>query len=85
MVAKMGPDPLDNEFQIERIGENAFGAFSMRKWNSDDVTLARCEEPAIPQSDTADGVLRRLGQYLRLRLYWADEQLEPFFTERHEI
>lgn len=85
MVAKMGPDPLDNEFYIECIGENAFGTFSMRKWDSDDVTLTRCEEPAIPQSDTAGGVLHSLGQHLRLRPYWAHEQLEPFFPERRDI
>ena len=85
MVAKMGPDQLDNEFHIERTGENAFGAFSMRKWSSDDVALTRCEEPAIPQPDTADGVLRSLGQYLRLPPYWAHEQLEAFFPERRDI
>lgn len=85
MVAKMGPDPLDNQFYIERIGENTFGAFSMRKRDSDDVTLTRCEESTIPQSDTADGVLYSLGHYLRLRPYWAHEQLEPFFPERRDI
>jgi hypothetical protein len=81
----MGPGPLDNQFHIERLDENAFGAFSMRRWDSDAVTLTRCEEPGIPQSDTADGVLRSLGAYLRLRPYWALEQLEPLFTERREF
>jgi hypothetical protein len=85
MVAKMGPEPLDNQFHIERRAGNAFIVFSMRQWDSDAVTLTRCEEPDIPQSDTADGVLRRLGQYLRLRPYWAHEQLEPFFPERRDI
>jgi len=85
MVAKMGPDPLDNQFHIERIGENTFRAFSMRKRDFDDLALTRCEESSIPQSDTADGVLRSLGLYLRLRPYWAHEQLEPFFPERRDI
>jgi hypothetical protein len=85
IVARMGPDPLDNQFHIERTGENSFGAFSMRQWDSDAVTLARCEEPDIPRSDTVDGVLRSLGRYLRLRPYWAHEQLEPFFTERRDL
>jgi hypothetical protein len=85
MVARMGPDPLDNQFFIERIGPTAFGAFSMRKRDSDAVTLTRCEEPTISQSDTADGALRALGQYLRLRPYWAHEQLEPLFPERRDI
>lgn len=85
MVAKMGPDPLDNQFHIERTGENTFGAFSMRKQNSDAITLTRCEEPAIPQSDTAGGALYGLGQYLRVRPYWAHAQLEPFFPERRNI
>jgi hypothetical protein len=85
MVAKLGPDHLDNQFHIERIGESAFAAFSMRKWSSDDVTLTRCEEPTIPQSDTVEGMLRSLGQYLRLRPYWAHDQLEPFFPERRDI
>jgi len=85
MVAKMGPDPLDNQFHLERIDDSLFGAFSMRKWDSDAVSLTRCEERDVPQSNTADGVLRSLGQYLRLRPYWAHEQLEPFFPERRDI
>jgi hypothetical protein len=85
MVAKMGPDPLDNQFYIERIGPNTFGAFSMRQWDSDAVTLTRSEETTIPQSDTAEGVLRSLGLYLRLRPYWAHDQLQPFFPERRDI
>jgi hypothetical protein len=85
MVAAMGPDPLDNQFHIERLGQNAFGAFSMRKRDSDAVTLARCEEPTISQSDTAEGVLASLGQYLRLRPYWAHEELGPFFPEHRDV
>jgi hypothetical protein len=85
VVARMGPDPLDNQFCIERCGASTFGAFSMRKRDSDAVTLIRCEEPTIPESDSADGVLRSLGLYLRLRPYWAHEQLEPFFPERRDI
>jgi hypothetical protein len=54
------------------------------KWESDDVTLTRCSEDDVGQSDNADGVLRGLGSMLRTRPYWAHEQLEPFFTERRE-
>lgn len=85
MVAKMGPNPLDNEFHIERLSEDTYDAFSMRKATSDDIALTRCEETTIAQSDTADGVLRSLGQYLRLRPYWAHGQLDPFFPERRDI
>jgi hypothetical protein len=85
MVAKMGPGPLDNQFHVERIGQDAFGAFSMRKHDSEATVLTRCEEPTIPHSETAATVLRNLGQYLRLRPYWAHEQLEPLFPERRDI
>jgi hypothetical protein len=77
MVAKMGPDPLDNQFHIERTGEGSFGVFSMRKQDSDGIPLTRCEEPAIPPSDNAGDALCGLGQHLRLRPYWAHEQFEP--------
>ena len=33
----------------------------------------------------ADGELRGLGQYLRLRPYWTHEQLEPYLPERRDI
>jgi hypothetical protein len=85
MVAKLGPDPLDNQFYLERTGEQSFGAFSMRKRNSEAVTLTRCEEPEIPPSGTADAVISSLGRYFRLSPYWAHEQLAPFFTERRDI
>jgi hypothetical protein len=85
LVARMGPGELDNQFFIERTGESSFRAFSMRKWNSDAVTLTRCEEPTIPESETAGGLLRSLGRDLGLRPYWAHEQLDPFFSERRNI
>lgn len=83
MVAKMGPGPLDNQFHIGRTGESSFDVFSMRKQDSDAITLTRCEEPTIPPSDTAGDALYGLGQYLRP--YWAHEQLKPFFPERRDI
>jgi hypothetical protein len=85
IIARMGPDPLDNQFHIERSGPDAFSAFSLRKADSDAVTLTRSEEPSVARSGTVEGVLRSLGQYLRIRPYWAHEQLDPFFTERRDI
>ena len=84
MVAAMGPDSLDNQFWIELGADGKYGAFSMRKWDSDAATLARCSEDDVGQWDTADGVLRGLGGMLRTRPYWAHEQLDPYFTERRE-
>lgn len=85
MVAKMGPNALDNQFWIERIDETTYGAFSMRKWDSDAATLTRCEEESIGKFDTADGVLRSLGKFLRLAPNWAHEQLDPYFPERRGL
>ena len=84
MVAKMGPGSLDNQFWIELNDCGVYGAYSMRKWESDAVALTRCTEDDIGQWDTADGILRNMGSYLRTRPYWAHEQLEPYFTERRE-
>jgi hypothetical protein len=84
MVAAMGPDALDNQFWIELADDGMYGAFSMRKWESEDVTLTRCAEDDVDQSNTPDGVLRGLGGMLRTRPYWAHEQLDPYFTERRE-
>lgn len=58
---------------------------TLARRHCDAVALTRCEEPTIAQSDTAGGVLHGLGQYLRLRPYWAHEQLGPFFPERRDI
>lgn len=84
MVATMGPDLLDNQFWIELSADGQYGAFSMRKWDSDAVTLTRCSEDDVGQWDTADGVLRGLGSMLRTRPYWAHEQLNPYFPERRD-
>lgn len=84
MVAAMGPDALDNQFWIELGDDGRYGAFSMRKWESNDVTLTRCSEEDVGPSETADAVLRGLGSMLRTRPYWAHEQLDPYFTERRD-
>lgn len=85
MVAKMGPHELDNQFWIERINNVTYGAFSMRQWDSDAVALTRCEEKEIGKYETADGVLRDLGIFLRLRPHWAHEELDPYFPERRVL
>ena len=82
MVTMQGPGPLDNQFWIERPDETTYGAFSMRLWDSDAVTLTRCEEREIGTFDTLEGVLRRLGAYLRTPSYWVHPELDPYFTER---
>jgi hypothetical protein len=84
MVAVMGPGALDNQFWIELGNAGSYGAFSMRKWESDDVTLTRCSEDDVGQWESVDGVLRGLGSMLRTQPYWAHEQLDPYFTERRE-
>lgn len=82
MVAKMGPNQLDNEFWIERGADKSFSAFSMRPADSDATALTRYSEESIGRWETADGVLRSLGGYLRSPTFWAQEQLDPYFVER---
>lgn len=82
MVARMGPRDLDNQFWIERLPTGTFRVFSMRQWESDSVTLTRCEEQTLPSSGSVEDVLRGLGEHLRMEPYWAHEQLVPYFPER---
>lgn len=82
VVATMGPGAIDNQFWIERTGDGSYGVFSMRPPDSAATTLSRYNEGTIGRSDTIDGVLRRLGAYLRSPTYWAHESLVPYFTER---
>lgn len=85
MIAKMGPNPTDNEFHIERIDDHMYGAFSMRERESGDGTLTRCEEPGIQQSSDFADVFRAMGEYLRRAPYWAHEELLPYFPERRNL
>jgi len=85
MVATMGPGALDNQFWIERASTGTYEAFSMRKWESDDVTLTRCAEDTVGSWDTVEGLLRSLGSYLGARPFWAHDQLEPYFTQRQDF
>jgi len=85
MVAKMGPNPLDNEFWIERIDDNSYRVFSMRQWDSDAVTLTRSEEESIGTSNSADGILRKLANYLGLPSYWSHEELQSYFPVRRNL
>jgi hypothetical protein len=84
LVARMGPEVLDNQFWIERTGDG-YQAFSMRPQDSNSVVLVRYAEESIGSFDTAAGLLRSYGMYLRLRPYWAHEELDPFFPERREL
>lgn len=85
MVAKMGPNPMDNEFHIERIDDQTYGAFSMRERESGDGTHTRCEEREIQQSSNVADLLRALGEYLRRPPYWAHDELQPYFPERRNL
>lgn len=84
MVATMGPGALDNQFWIEQTAAGTYGAFSMRRWGSDDDTLTRCAEDQVGQWGTVEELLRSLGSYLRTSPYWAHEQLQPYFTEHRD-
>ena len=81
LVARTGPEALDNQFWVERIGTR-YRVFSMRAKNSDATTLTRYEEEAVGEFDSAEDVLRSLGRYLGRPCYWAHAELDPFFPER---
>lgn len=85
LVATMGPNALDNQFWIERADDGSYGAYSMRQWESDAVILTRCSENSIGRWDTAEGILRSLGEYLRTPPFWFHEQLEPYFVEKRNL
>lgn len=85
MVAKMGPSEFDNEFYVERIDENSFGAFSMREKESGDGRLIRCEEPEIQSENRVEGVLKALGAHLRRAPYWSHDELKAYFPERRNL
>jgi hypothetical protein len=82
MVARMGPDPVDNEFHIERRADGEFTVFSMREWERGDGKLTRCEEQQIPPTSTIEEALLAVGEMLRTPPYWAHDQLQPCFPER---
>lgn len=82
MVALMGPDPLHNQFWVERIDATTYGTFSMRRKDSDATIHSRIEEEWIRRSDSVAGILRNLGAHLRTPCYWVHPDLEPYFTER---
>lgn len=84
-VAGMGPGELDNQFWIERTETSTYRAFSMRPKNSEATTLTRYEEQMVGESDSADGILRALGRYLREPTYWALKELDPYFIERRTV
>ncbi|MHB8290265.1 MAG: hypothetical protein ACYDEY_13745 [Acidimicrobiales bacterium] len=85
MVAKLGPDRLDNEFYIERIDSGTYGAYSMRPHDSDATELSRSEEEFIPKADSLGAVLKSIGQMFRLPTYWSHDDLKPYFTERRNV
>jgi hypothetical protein len=80
-VALTGALPGGNEFYVERRADGTYGVFSMRPRSSDDPTRVRCEENLGSFSALPD-LLRALGRYFELRPYWADDDLDPYFTSR---
>lgn len=82
-VALTGPLPDGNEFYAERRADGTYGVFSIRPNSSDDPTRVRCEELLGPFGTMAD-LLRALGADFRIRPYWADEDLDPYFPGRRD-
>jgi hypothetical protein len=81
LIALTGPLPEGNEFFAERRQDGIYGVFSIRPRSSDDHTRERYDEHLGPFSAMPE-LLRAVGEYFRLKPYWAHEDLDPYFPGR---
>ena len=85
MVARMGPGEFDNQFWVERVDGVTYRAYSMRRSDSEAVTLTRYEEESVGSFESLGAIFRGIGDYLRTPSYWVHSELVPYFPERRNL
>jgi len=74
------PLPEGNAFYAERHLDGSYAVFSERQYSNEDPTRSRYEEDELGPFSSMAELLRTLGEWFGLRPYWADPDIEPYFT-----
>jgi hypothetical protein len=82
MLALTDPLPDGNAFFAERGVDGGYVVYSERQRSLDDPTRSRYDEDELGRFKTMADLLRAVGRWFDRHPYWADDDLEPYFTSR---